>query len=158
MEADIDPGVASLFGGRLRAVTLGALASAQTPLTAYRIAKITGSQVIKVITELRRLEATGVLDRVSRAGSAPGWTLTDPALRDFFRRRVRIVWWRDWDREVSRRVLRSASLPRTPIDLSRFRPNPRAVPNREEFVRPPEKDRELARAGLPISRRTGRRR
>jgi hypothetical protein len=158
MEASIDPGVISLFGSRLRAATLGALANSRQPLTAYRVAIVTGSQVIKVITELRRLEQSGFVERSETGARGAGWSLPDPDLRDFLRRRVRLVWWDDWNEQVAFRVRRSASVPRTRVDLSRFRPEPHAVPNRREFLRRPGKDRLLAKAGLPVSRRTAARR
>jgi hypothetical protein len=158
MAVVIDPAIVSMFGGQARAATLGALASARQPLTAYRVAKMTGCQVIKVMGELRGLERAGVVGRVSRSGAATGWYVSDRSLRDFLRRRIRIVWWGDWDREVGRRARRSAVLRRTRVDLSRFKPSPRGLPNRGEFIRSRGKDRELARIGLPVSRRSARRR
>jgi hypothetical protein len=150
--AKIDPGVVALFGSETRATTLGALANAGRPLTAYRIAKMTGTQVIKTITELRRLEKAGIVMTAPTDRGRTAWILLDPSLRDFFRRRVRVVWSVDWDREVGRRVARRRSSPRIRIDLSRLQPSPDVVPNREEFLRPLEKDRILARGGLRTSR------
>jgi hypothetical protein len=158
MEDFVDPGIVSLFGGRLRAATLGALANARLPLTAYRVSMITSSQVIKVITELRRLERSGLVVRSTTGGRGASWSLSDPGLRDFLRRRVRIVWWGDWDREVARRVRRSALGAPTRIDLSRYRREPGALPNRREFRRSPKKDALLVKAGLSGSRRAAPRR
>jgi hypothetical protein len=152
--ANVDPGIVALFGSETRAATLGALASAGQPLTAYRIAKMTGAQVIKSVTELRRLEKAGFVTETPTDRGRTGWVLSDDSLRTLLRRRVRIVWSTDWDREILKRVGRRRTTSRVRIDLSRFTPAPGGVPNPEEFVRPPEKDRELARAGLRVSRRT----
>jgi hypothetical protein len=151
--AKVDPGVVALFGSETRAATLGALANAGQPLTAYRIAKMTGGQVIKSITELRRLERVGIVARALTDRGRTGWVLADGSLKDFLRQRVRIVWASDWDREVVKRVGRRRTSPQLRIDLSRFVPAPGSVPNPEEFARSPDKDRTLARAGLPLSRR-----
>lgn len=153
METPVDPRIASLFGSQVRAATLGALANARRPLTAYRVAKMTGAQVIKVITELRRLERAGLIDRTRPERGPVGWFLLDGSLREFLRRRVRIVWWSDWDEEVGARVRSPASNPRVRVELSRYRADPGAVPNPREFTRPIRKDRLLAEAGLPVSRR-----
>ncbi len=154
MTPKIDPSVVALFGSRTRAATLGALANAGQPLTAYLVAKMTGTQVIKAITELGRLEQAGVVATAQTGRGRAGWTLTDPSLQEFFRRRVRIVWSADFGREVDRRIARRASPCRPRIDLSKFVPSPESVPNREEFTCSPEKDRILARAGLRTSRRS----
>ncbi len=154
MGIDIDPAVAVLFGSETRAATLGALANAGQPLTAYRIAKMTGSQVIKTITELRRLQKTGFVAQAFTDRGRIGWVVSDDLLGEFLRRRVRIVWAADWDQEVGKRIRQRTRSPKIRIDLSRFVPNPGAVPNPEEFIRSPEKDRILAEAGLAISRRS----
>jgi len=122
-------------------------------LTAYRIAKMTGGQVIKTITELRRLERAGIVARAETGRGRVGWVLPDGSLKDFLRQRVRIVWAPDWDRAVVERIGRRGNTPKLRIDLSRFPPSPEGIPNLEEFVRRPEKDRALARAGLRVSRR-----
>jgi len=153
MPPKIDPSVVALFGSQTRAATLGALANAGQPLTAYRVAKVTGTQVIKVITELRRLEQAGVVATAPTDRGRTGWVLSDRSLQDFLQRRVRIVWAADFGREIDRRIARRTSPRRLRIDLSRFVPSPESVPNREEFTRSPEKDRILARAGLRTSRR-----
>ncbi len=158
MKTEIDPGIAALFGSETRAATLGAVANARQPLTAYRVAQMTGAQVIKVVAELRRLEKAGLVAKTPTDRGRTGWTVSDGALRDLLRRRVRIVWSRDWNEAAGERVRRRDSLPTIRIDLSRYRPNPKAVPNPEEFERPAEKDRLLAKAGLPVSRRSSARR
>jgi hypothetical protein len=153
MPSKVDPGVVSLFGSETRAATLGALANAGEPLTAYRIAKMTGTQVIKAITELRRLEKAEVVDRTPTERGRTGWILSDRSLRDFLRRRVRIVWSADWNREAEKRIARRTSSRGPRVDLAQFVPNPESVPNQGEFTRSPEKDRLLAKAGLRTSRR-----
>jgi len=158
MEGRIDPGIVALFGSETRAATLGALASAGQPLTAYRIARITGAQVVKTVTELRRLERAGFVAEAPTDRERTGWVLVDPRLRDFLRRRVRIVWSVDWDRAVEGRIRSRKPQLRPRIDLSRFVPNPRGVPNPDEFVRAADKDRILSRLGLPVSRRSKTRR
>lgn len=158
MEIPIDPEIVQLFGGRTRASVLGVLANAGRPLTAYRVGQIAGAQLTKVGAELRRLERAAIVRQVSPSDGGPGWIMTEPSLREMLRRRVRIVWLPDWDEQVRRRALRSRSLPRSRIDLRRYRPDPGSVPNRREFVRPPEKDRILLALGLPASRKRGRRR
>jgi hypothetical protein len=156
MVSVVDPGVVALFGSETRAATLGALANAGQPLSAYRLAKITGSQVIKTTTELRRLEGAGFVSRAVTPRGRPGWVIPDGPLRDLLRRRVRILWSADWDRQVAGRIRRRTATPRLRIDLSRFPANPKGVPNRAEFIRAVGKDRALARAGLRTSRRSER--
>jgi hypothetical protein len=158
MTAKIDPGIVALFGSHTRAAALGALANAGQPLTAYRVAKMTGTQVVKVMAELRRLEKAGIVSTAPTDRGRAGWVLSDRSLQDFLRRRVRIVWSSDWNREVGRRIARRSSSRRVRIDLSRFEPSPASVPDGEESTRSPEKDRILARTGLRTSRRVSRQR
>lgn len=152
MSIELDPRMASLFGSRTRALTLGTLASAGGPLTAYRIARITGTQVIKAITELRRLERAGFVEKQRGRARGTVWVISDSRLRDFLRQRIRIVWSEDWDRSVDERIRRRSRSVLPSIDLSRFVPNPTAIPNPKEFVRSPAKDRVLAAAGLRTTR------
>lgn len=158
MDTLIDPDIVELFGGRTRASVLGILANAGRPLTAYRVSRIAGAQLTKVGAELRRLERAAIARQVPPSEGGPGWIMIEPSLREMLRRRVRIVWLPDWDAQVGRRALRTRSGPRPRIDLNRYRPDPSAVPNRREFVRPPEKDRVLVAVGLPPSRSRRRRR
>jgi len=155
MRFTLDPGVAALFGSESRALILAPLANAFDPMTAYRIAAVAQLQRTKVYSELRRLEKAGIVRSSSVADGPTVWTLTDPDLRAFLRRRVRFWSWADWQRRRSR-----TSGPRRPrndwaekFDSSKYRPNPSAVPNPREFRRPREKDRILAELGLPRSRR-----
>jgi hypothetical protein len=158
MRIAVDPGIVLLFGSEARATVLGVLANAGRPLTAYRVARITGMQVTKTVNELRRLKEAGFTSNASTDSGRLGWVLSDQSLGEVLRRRVRIVWSVDWDQTVAGRVRRRRGSRRMRIDLSRFRPNPRVVPNRGEFTRSREKDRILARMGLPTSSRKGSRR
>lgn len=151
MTNGVDPSVARLLGSATRAATLGALANARFPLTAYRVAQMTGAQPIKVIAELRRLQEGGFVEPSTTPGEKRGWILTDQLLRAFLRRRVRIVWSPDWNDQVGVRVGQRGT-GRTRIDLSRYPPNRRAVPSPAEFARPSRKDRLLSDAGLAVSR------
>ncbi|MCI4361407.1 MAG: hypothetical protein L3J91_06845 [Thermoplasmata archaeon] len=152
----------AVFGSSGRVRVLAVLANATTPFTGYRVAKVAGVQPIKAVAELRRLAAAGIVQQVpGRPGSAR-WVLTDPDLRTFFQRRVRLSWWDDWRRDSRARARRAelAVAGIGPWDFSRYRPNRSAVSNPEEFVRRPGKDRELARLDLrtrPPDRRRGRR-
>jgi len=155
MAAEVDPGIAALFGGRTRAAILGVLANASRPVTAYRVARVTGTQVIKVSSELRRLERAGVAARTPRRGRAWAWTLVDPSLATFLRKRVRLFWWEDWNSQVGARITRAGRPRPKRLNLLRFRPNPGAVPRPKEFIRPASKDRVLEEVGLrPAGRRS----
>jgi UDP:flavonoid glycosyltransferase YjiC (YdhE family) len=158
VKALIDPALVSLFGSETRAVTLGALANSSRPLTAYRIARITGAQLSKVGAELRRLEAAQLVSRNLPDRTAPTWSLSDRSLVSFFQRRARIVASEDWDVQVRATTEQARLRRRLKIDTSHYRPSPRPVPNRREFERPAEKDRILAAAGPPTSRKSRTRR
>lgn len=67
-----------LFGSRVRAEILLALASTPEPQTAYRLARAAEAQPIHVLTILRKL-GPGV------ARGPEGWTLQDESLRRFLR-------------------------------------------------------------------------
>lgn len=125
-------------------------------MSGYRIAKMTGCQETKVNAVLARLRAAELVEADSVGPNRAGWSLTDPDLRRFIRRRVRISWSEDLlgDRnqtasrgmETRRRLAR---LP--PVDLSAFAA---FVPrNSKELERPPEKDRILKALGSRPSRR-----
>ncbi|MFZ1022525.1 MAG: hypothetical protein WAN87_00110 [Thermoplasmata archaeon] len=162
MRTDIDPGIVALFGGETRVLTLAALANSERPLTGYRVTKLTGLQPTKVYDELRRLASAEVVRAwpVDNGRANKVWTISDPDLRAFVRKRVRLVSAAEWAREVDERVRRRKPIASGDlgIDLSRYRANPSAVPNRREFERPASKDRALASAGLRVSRRKNLRR
>jgi hypothetical protein len=77
----VEPSFKSLFGGRTRASILEVLASSSRPMSAYRIAKVVGTETVRVSTVLRQLD--GLVTR-----SEDGWYLSDVALRDFIRSRT----------------------------------------------------------------------
>ena len=158
MSARVDPALVALFGSENRALTLAALANSSLPLTGYRVARITGTQPIKVYAELRRLGKSGLVRESPTAGGRMGWTLEDPDVRSLLRRRARISWGEDWNREVGERILTRSRSPRLvgAIDLSKYRAEPERVPNRSEFERPTGKDAALSSEGLQVSRRRGR--
>ncbi len=162
MSFEVDRGLVTLFGSETRVRTLAPLASAYAPMTAYRIASISGAQRTKIYAELRRLAKAGVVrGRANRAV----WELIDPDVRRIFRRRMRVSWWEDWMNNPERRarsgdeaMLRSARR-----DFFRRVPRPTSVPRSSrsllsEFERRPEEGRTLARLGFPrSSRKKGRR-
>lgn len=67
-----------LFGSRVRAEILLALASTPAPQSGYRLARAVGAQPIQVLTILRNLEPD------VKRGPA-GWTLQDEGLRIYLR-------------------------------------------------------------------------
>ncbi len=69
-------GVARLFGSRVRAEVLLALAATPRPQSAYRLAQAADAQPIQVLTILKRLGPI-----VKRGPD--GWSLQDPQLRQF---------------------------------------------------------------------------
>ena len=77
----MEPSFKALFGGRTRASILEALASSSRPMSAYRIARVVGTETVRVSTVLRQLESL-----VTQ--SEDGWTLTDVTLREFIRSRT----------------------------------------------------------------------
>lgn len=73
----MDTGI--LFGSRVRAEALEALASTSKPLTGYRVAKITGAQPIQVQTVLKALQPEVV------QSTSDGWLMVSDSLRRFLR-------------------------------------------------------------------------
>ena len=69
----------TLFGSRVRAEVLEALASTPRPLSAYRVARATGAQPIQVLSILKSLEPHLVRHAPN------GWVLTSDPLRRFLR-------------------------------------------------------------------------
>jgi hypothetical protein len=158
MRRDVDPRIISLFRGETRVLTLAALSNAGGPLTGYRVTKLTGAQPTKVYEELRQLASSGIIKEATTERGRRGWEISDPDLQSFFKRRVRVFSAEAWTRAVDERVRRRKAIPDPLLDLSRYRANPGAVPNRKEFERSPGKDRILAAAGLRPSRRHNLRR
>jgi hypothetical protein len=151
----IDPSLATVFGGVTRSRTLAVLSNASTPMTGYRVSVTAGLQPIKTSLELRRLNRAGIVTEQLTAEGRMGWVLADADLRNFFRRRMRISWLQDWDNDVSQRAAWGKTVAERVgrVDLGKYSPDQRLVPNRSEFDRPASKDRALSRAGLPTSRR-----
>ncbi len=158
MGLKVDPGLAALFGSEGRVRTLAALANAEAPLTAYRVARMTGSPPPNVYRELMRLLRCHEVERARTPEGKAGWWLVDADVRGLMRRRQRVVWSedllrgsRDRGRRAALRIRRSS---RAPLDLSRFAPGP--VPRATAVRRRVEKDRVLAKAGARPSVRTRR--
>ncbi|MFI5418744.1 MAG: hypothetical protein ACHQ2Y_07625 [Candidatus Lutacidiplasmatales archaeon] len=68
--------LARLFGSRVRAQTLQALAATSQPMTAYRLSRAIEAQPIQVLTILKSLRP--MVERVRE-----GWVLRDDHLRSF---------------------------------------------------------------------------
>lgn len=69
----------TLFGSRVRAETLEALAGTSKPLSAYRVAKIVGAQPIQVLSSLKALQPKFVRH------DPDGWVMAHDGLRRFLR-------------------------------------------------------------------------
>jgi hypothetical protein len=85
MKPRIDPLLVAAFGSETRVRTLAVLSNAAAPLTAYRIAAVGGIPVVKAYEEVRRLAATGLIDRIGT-----GWVLRDADIGALLRRRAPI--------------------------------------------------------------------
>src|SRR5580658_7263565 len=92
----ISPALVALFGSATRVRTLAPLANSSRPMTAYRIAQMTGAQRIKVYTELRKLAVVGIVRRVQGNWGRSEWELVEPDLRNLLRKRARIVSMDEW--------------------------------------------------------------
>jgi hypothetical protein len=68
-----------LFGSRVRAGALEALALTSKPLSAYHVAKLIGAEPIQVSSILKALEPDLVIRREG------GWVLSNDSLRRFLR-------------------------------------------------------------------------
>lgn len=156
MKLAVDPAMSSLLGGETRVATLGVLANAGQPLTAYRIAKMVDVPRTKVYAELAQLAAMGWVSKVVTTGTRSLWELRDPDVRRLLRRRARIVSVGDLtatsDDVAKRTRAILAKGRRNPIDPALLR-GPFTPRNPEDFARPAEKDAVLRRMGLPVSRR-----
>lgn len=162
MEPRIDSALVAAFGSATRVRVLAVLANAASPLTAYRVALVGGIPVDKAYREVRRLARAGLVERQRN-----GWVLVDDDLRSMLRRRVRVRWDQDWDRErrgwaeetpnllsVGLATIRGRLL----SDPAYLRPRgwkPTSAARRtiRELNRPPEKDAMLRRTGLRSSSR-----
>jgi len=153
------PNITELFGGSTRTRTLAVLANASTPLTGYRVAVTAGTQPIKTNAVLERLKRLGIVTERTTAVGRRGWELTDRDFATFLRRRVRLSWIEDWQKEV---MEKSALASRVAVqfegfNLSGYSPNRALLADQKEFERPESKDRAVERAGLRASVRRSRR-
>ncbi|HZY91541.1 MAG TPA: hypothetical protein VFG07_02020 [Thermoplasmata archaeon] len=158
MRIKVDPGLTALFGSEGRVKTLAALANADAPLTAYRVAAIAGMNPPNVYRELKRLVRYNEVARSPTPQGALGWTLIDANVRALLRRRLRIVWSEDLFRGAAERgrraTLAARRSSRVPLDLSEFGPG--RPPSAAAVRRRVEKDRVLRAAGARTSARAQR--
>lgn len=149
----VDPAIEALFG-KDRSRVLGVLANSSTALSGYAISKLSGTQRIKVSSELSKLAAAAVV-RAEGAGKVRRvWTLTDPGLRQFFSQRVRIISTDELEGRANRARLAKprAVLWANRVDLTTLTPS-RQV-DLSEFRRARGKDLVLRQAGLRPARRS----
>ncbi len=137
---------------------LAALANAEAPLTAYRVAFMVGVKPPNVYRELKRLLRFNEVEKAATPDGKEGWRLVDADVRALLRRRLRVVWSEDLLRGARERGRRaSLSIQRSsqvPLDLSMFAPG--RPPGAAAVRRRIEKDRVLAKAGARTSiRRKG---
>ena len=148
MALRVDPGLAALFGSEDRVRTLAALANAEAPLTAYRVASIVRMKPPNVYRELKRLLEVAEVQRATTPEGRDGWTLVDPNVRTLLQRRQRIVWSQDLARGMEARegrallAIQQSNL--RPTDLSKFVPGRRLTA--QEIRRRRRKDATLAKA------------
>ena len=132
---------------------MAALANANRPLTAYRVAKIVEMHPPNVYRELKRLLKGDIVTRTTTPRGSTVWRLRDSDLESFFCTRMRVSWSEDLLLGVSDRGQRSAApigqRGGGPINLSRFEPG--RTLSAAERRRRRKKDLVLARAGARIS-------
>jgi hypothetical protein len=162
MRERADPALVAFCGSEARALTLGVLANAVSPMTGYRVAKVAGVPESKVYPELRRAVSAGIVRK-----EKDGYRLVDGDLRALLQKRVRLFWDVDWDRardgwdgETSqlleqgmsaiRRRLRNNSAFLRPDG---WRPPAAARAWDQELRRPADKDARLRRRGYRTSKR-----
>ena len=159
MAIPVDPGLALLFGSEERVRILAALANAEAPLTAYRVASVGGMNPPNVYRELKRLLKFQEVELARTPRNRVGWKLVDPDVRALLRRRMRIVWSEDIVRGAQARERRADEAiersSREPLDLSRFTPGRPLTAIGARRRR--EKDEALSKAGARRSVRSGRR-
>lgn len=163
MALELDPQLVTLVGSGNRASVLAALASATTPQTGYRIARLANVQPIKAYTELRRLRSVGIVRELRASDGRSVWELPDGAIRSFVASRARIAQFEEWIVSQRRGVGPSdRRFARALNDAAAKRPRARSNPPAArailvEMTRPPEKDKVLELLRLPSSVRRGRR-
>jgi DNA-binding PadR family transcriptional regulator len=147
MKFNIDPAVGQLFGSETRAKVLGVLANSLEPKTGYEISKTLDISPPKVYDVLKRLETSGFLKAVRGRSRSKRYFLADEDLRRLVLKRVRIAVEKDWfSPEMEREREKAFELARKlVVRVPKAMGIPKSIPNRREFMRPPEKDRALAR-------------
>jgi hypothetical protein len=153
MAAESDEALESFCGSRTRLLTMSVLASAEAPLSGYRIATVAGLPREKVYPELQRAISVGSVEK-----TASGFVLNDSDMRLLLRKRVRVTWDNYWDRtdrpsgEAVDRELKLIRQRRKRVPL--YNPANRIPKGAiRELQRDPEKDRALVRLGLRPSNR-----
>lgn len=147
MPSVLQPALRRLLGGETRTRVLGLLADATVSKTGYELAKAARANPSKVYGILRDLREAGLVRVSSDRPGVRRYSLTDPDLRRFLLRHVRITTLQEWfspsrvrQREAILNRLRPERLVPRPSRLKREQ-----LPNYREFERPPEKDRALRR-------------
>ncbi len=145
MEFKLDPTIRVLFGSETRAKILGFLANTTEPKSAYAIAKSINVTPSKAYEELRKLAPTDFIKMGYNPSGSKTYLLIDADLRRLMLRRVRLVSSADWfsSSRVRERLNALKQSEGLSLALPTARPNPRAIPNIREFVRPARKDRLL---------------
>lgn len=156
MGLEVDPGLLALFGSKDRVRTLAILANANSPLTAYRIARTAEVEPPNIYRELSKLVRVSEVRRMKTPEGEEGWALIDSDLQRLFRKRWRLTWSVDLIREQrgkQERVARTFSkASRIPLTLPTAR-STGSLPARLARRRL-EKDRILARGQARTSIRT----
>jgi DNA-binding transcriptional ArsR family regulator len=147
MVIQIDNSIKALFGSETRAKILAVLANSPEPKTAYAISKIIEVKPPRVYKELHKLGSTELLGVRNDPSGRRRYFLADEDLRRMLLRRIRLASTDDWFSAARIHKLKAAMnrAEELEVKLPTTRPNPSSIRNREEFVRPPEKDRALKR-------------
>ncbi|HLF07206.1 MAG TPA: winged helix-turn-helix domain-containing protein [Thermoplasmata archaeon] len=153
MAFQVEQSLVALFGSATRVRVLAALAGMLKPRTAYWIAKMVGILPPKAYRELAVLQRAGIVASAIDSRGARNYSLVDADLGRYIARRAPIISSEDLKMIAERGAADTTC--RIRLDPKKYRPNPAAIPYREEFLRRPGKDRELVRAGLRPSRKKG---
>lgn len=158
MTPKADRALLALLGSRTRLLTMATLANAGKPLTGYRVAVVAGLPRDKVYPVIRKAVAAGLLERVKG-----GYRMVDGDVQALLRKRVRIRWDEDWDRErdgwgdqtPARLSAILESLPResTYLRPKNWVPSKSAKAKIREMRRPASKDVFLRAHGMRTSER-----
>src|SRR3989442_3414248 len=144
----INPSIQHLFGSETRAKVLGLLANSSEPKTGYALSKALNIGPPKVYPVLKTLESGGFLGAIVSGPGVKRYFLAYDDLGQFLRKNVRIALEEDWfsperlrDREKALESTKRLTI-KIPKGIAR---SPKGVADREEFIRPREKDLALAR-------------